>query len=411
MKVAVIGGAGHVGLPFSLVVGDSGHEVVVIDKNTEIIERFIKRGIYPYVEDGGKELLQKTTATFTWNNDEMKDCDVIAIMMGTPVDEQSNPRFDDILNVFKYNLMKYVMGKLIILRSTVAPGTTEMLKELIEKETKLVEGKDFHLVFCPERASQGHAIEESVKFPQLIGAFNDASFNKARDFFLGFVRNDIIQLTPKEAEFGKLMTNMYRYVNIALANEFYMIGRPERDVNIHKVTEAINRDYPRMDLPMPGPNVGGPCLFKDGKFLTQNIPYADLIQNAFLINEGMPQVIMNIIGEKFFKPNKVLILGAAFKAENEDTRNSLSFKLKKLCTAKGIEVVIWDHLVYPINAVDDFLSIDCIVVMTPHKGFNDLYETVLKKQCGGYVQVIDIWKLLEDSKTTENGVFELGEYQ
>jgi UDP-N-acetyl-D-mannosaminuronic acid dehydrogenase len=209
-------------------------------------------------------------------------------MLGTPVDHENNPRLDDLFDFIDNTLTPFMKhGQLIILRSTVSPGTTELVRDRIELKTKFMEGVDFHLVFCPERVVQTRSVEETGKLPQLVGAFNLASYNKAVDFNASYNKSEQFFLTPREAELGKLMTNMYRYVTFALANEFWMIGE-KQGVNVDKITKAINFNYPRMDLPLPGPNVGGPCLFKDGRFLLSDIPFGDLIQTGFLINEGMP---------------------------------------------------------------------------------------------------------------------------
>jgi len=415
MKVAVIGAGGHVGLPFSLVVDAAGHDVIGIDANSEIITQLGKKH-YPYVEVGGQELLTTSKVDFMDYRavDKYKllmKQKVIAIMLGTPIDAENNPRLDAIMDFVEKKLIPNLDGQLIILRSTVSPGTTELIRNTIQRSTGKREGVDFYLVFCPERVAQGVAIAESRKFPQLVGAFSQESFNKAKEFFDTFIENDCIFLTPEEAELGKLMTNMYRYVTIALANEFYMIGQEYRNVDVHKITKAINLDYPRMNLPLPGPNVGGPCLFKDGKFLTQNIHYADLIQTSFLINEGMPQFIMNILKERYIEPHTLMILGMTFKGDNDDTRNSLSFKLRKLCHAKGIKTVEVDPYLHAVTMVEDWLRIDAVVVMTPHTGFQEFYNDTIKKRCGSHVLVIDIWKYLDDSKKTTNGIFELGMHQ
>lgn len=415
MKVAVIGAGGHVGLPFSLVVDAAGHDVIGIDANSEIITQLGKKH-YPYVEVGGQELLTTSKVDFMDYRavDKYKllmKQKVIAIMLGTPIDAENNPRLDAIMDFVEKKLIPNLDGQLIILRSTVSPGTTELIRNTIQRSTGKREGVDFYLVFCPERVAQGVAIAESRKFPQLVGAFSQESFNKAKEFFDTFIENDCIFLTPEEAELGKLMTNMYRYVTIALANEFYMIGQEYRNVDVHKITKAINLDYPRMNLPLPGPNVGGPCLFKDGKFLTQNIPYADLIQTSFLINEGMPQFIMNILKERYIEPHTLMILGMTFKGDNDDTRNSLSFKLRKLCRAKGIKTVEVDPYLHDIMYVEDWFRIDAVVVMTPHTGFQEFYDNTIKKRCGSHALVIDIWKYLDDSKKTTNGIFELGMHQ
>jgi UDP-N-acetyl-D-mannosaminuronic acid dehydrogenase len=417
MKVAIIGAAGHVGLPFSLVVANSGHDVIGIDLNPSMCDK-LNSGVIPFIEEGADKLLAKIqdpenrycSLSFTHKPQAMADRDVIAIMIGSPMDSEGNPRLDGIMSFVEHELCEYVQkGALIILRSTVSPGITELVKTKIQTIKKWTESVDFHLVFAPERVSQGHGIEESIKFPQLIGAFSQLSYDKAAAFFSSLGVTKTFFLTPKEAEFGKLMTNMYRYVNFALANEFYMIA-DKHDVNISKVIEAVNLDYPRVDIPKPGPNVGGPCLFKDGKFLTNDIPYADLIQNAFLINEGMPQFVFNQITGLVYKPRTILILGMTFKAENDDTRNSLSYKFKKICHINGVNTICVDpYLGYNDMSTIDWFDIDAVVVMTPHKSFINDFEKVIKKKCGAYTIISDIWKLFPDSQKSKNGIYELGE--
>lgn len=414
-KVSVIGAGGHVGFPLSLVLADSGYNVTGIDIS-ESRCLHLNNGYVPYKEDGAQELLRKCldnkSVFFTSQSNAMKESDVIAIMIGTPVDGEGNPRVDDILSFVEFELCEHLEygNKLIVLRSTVAPGTTELIKNLIEKNTGLVEGRDFYLVFAPERVAQGVGITESRKFPQMVGAFSDQSFEKAKEFFGAFVP-ECIQLEPREAEFGKLMTNMYRYVTFALANEFYMIGA-EQNVDIHKVIAAANKGYPRMSLPSPGPNVGGPCLFKDGKFLLETVQYDELIRNSFTINEGMPQFLFNMIMKEnegrpdHNKIEKIGILGATFKADCDDIRNSLSFKFAKICKRNGIAYDMFDpyviHVdnVWPTDQVGDY---DAFIVMTPHTQFKKFYEDHISKTKD--VLIVDAWKFLDASKNTKHGIF------
>ena len=153
---------------------------------------------------------------------------------------ENNPRLDDLFNFVDYTLIPFMKkGTLVMLRSTVAPGTTEALRDRIQDKTGWIEGQDFHLVFCPERVLQTKSIEETETLPQLVGAFSEISFHVAKVFNRTYNESDQIHLTPREAEIGKLMTNMYRYVTFALANEFWII-REKQGVNIEKVTKAIN---------------------------------------------------------------------------------------------------------------------------------------------------------------------------
>src|SRR6185503_15247217 len=350
MKVAVIGAAGHVGLPFAIVCSLSrAHQVIGYDINEPAINS-IKEGKIPFIEENGeiylKECFNLHTLQFTSNFEDVRafSPNAIAIMIGTPVDEEGNPNLTGIIKVID-QLTSYLethLGTLVLLRSTVSPGTTKLLKDRIEKATRLVEGKDYYLVFAPERVVQGRSINEAMEHPQLVGVFGDVSFDKAVEFFRGIT--SCIKLTPEEAEFGKLITNMYRYVTFALANEFYMIGQ-KKGIDVEKVIKASNNHYSRMALPLPGANVGGPCLYKDGKFLLDDVPYVDMIRASFEINEGMPDYIYNLIKTQDKSVNNILVLGAAFKANNDDTRNSLAFKFRKVCIKHGVNVQLYDPLV------------------------------------------------------------------
>jgi UDP-N-acetyl-D-mannosaminuronic acid dehydrogenase len=415
MKVTVIGAGGHVGLPFSLVVADAGHKVVGVDLNEELV-LFLNDGNVPYIEHGAAELLAKHLETenifFTTNPSFIKESDVVAIMLGTPVDEENNPRLDDLFDFVDNTLIPFMKkDTLVLLRSTVSPGTTEILRDRIEEKTKWKEGMDFYLAFVPERVLQTKGIEETANLPALVGVCSVMSFYKARDFLQTFINAEILRLTAREAEIAKLMTNMYRYVTFALANEFWMIGE-KQGVDMYSVIKAANLGYERNAIPLPGPNVGGPCLFKDGRFLLSDIPFADLIQTSFHINEGMPDYIFNRIKDMNPKIKTVLILGAAFKKDCDDTRNSLSFKMKKVCKKNGAAAYMWDPYVrtsdQDIKRFDTATEYDAVIVMTPHSGMDaswPLYK--FRKDC----IVADIWKMYPESKLSNSGIYKVGDIQ
>jgi UDP-N-acetyl-D-mannosaminuronic acid dehydrogenase len=252
---------------------------------------------------------------------------------------------------------------------------------------------------------QGKSIIETTKLPQIVGAFNDFSFKAAKDFFKSFITNEIFHLTPKEAEIGKLMTNMYRYVTFAFANEFWMIGE-KHGVNIDKVIDACNYDYPRMDVPHPGPNVGGPCLFKDGKFLLSDIPFGDLINTSFHINEGMPDYLFNRIKDLRPDIETVLILGATFKKDCDDTRNSLSFKMRKVCKKHGVSSYVWDPFVMVDELMPGPSEYDAVIVMTPHSRTNLVWSIKeFRKDC----VIADVWKMFPESELSNTGIYKVGD--
>jgi UDP-N-acetyl-D-mannosaminuronic acid dehydrogenase len=206
------------------------------------------------------------------------------------------------------------------------------------------------------------------------------------------------------------MTNMYRYVTFAFANEMWMIGE-KHGVNIDKVIDACNFDYPRMDVPHPGPNVGGPCLFKDGRFLLSDIPFGDLIQTSFLINEGMPEYVFNRIKEMNPFVEKVLILGATFKKGCDDTRNSLSFKMRKVCKKNGVDCWLADpYYIEDYVSFPDESEFDAVIVMTPHDEFIDAKEMAYSVSLFNNDCVIaDIWKMFPESQLSNTGIYKVGD--
>jgi UDP-N-acetyl-D-mannosaminuronic acid dehydrogenase len=390
-RVSLVGACGHIGLPLALVVADAGYEVVGIDRNAEAI-RVVRGGKIPYVEHGAQELLDKLLPTgrirFEPHSDSIRSADVVVIIIGTPIDDNLNPRIDPLLNLLREIKDMLHRGQLIVLRSTVSPGTTELFKAELEESTGLVEGRDISVVFAPERVLQTKAVQEIATLPQLIGAFNDVGFERASAFFRRFIRNRLIRLTPLGAELGKLITNMARYVSFAMANEFYLIA-DSFGADAHEIIAACNLDYARLDVPRPGPNVGGPCLYKDGYYLLSRIPFPTLVSTAFKINESMPMVIVRKVFERH-NARRVGVLGLTFKADCDDTRNSLSYKLRKLLRNQRCEVVDVDPYVPGCEDLGRLKGVDTLILMTPHKEFA-LREKILQAVGNPDCLVVDLW--------------------
>jgi UDP-N-acetyl-D-mannosaminuronic acid dehydrogenase len=405
-KVAVIGAAGHVGLPLALVLADHGNDVVGIDINEGAVKE-LNEGQMPFYEEGADTLLKKCliSGNFRMTTDlsRVQRADVIIIILGTPVDENFNPILSGLVRLID-NLCPFLRaGQQIILRSTVSPGTTDRVKKTIQKKTGMVEGEDFNLIYAPERVLQGKAISEIKDLPHVIGAYSQESFEKIGGFFGTFSEATRHHMKPVEAEIGKLITNMTRYVNFALANEFHMIA-DLHDANINKIIDACNDDYPRLHLPGPGPNVGGPCLFKDGWFLIEKVPFNDLIVTSFRINEGMPAQIVAKL-EKDERIESVAILGMAFKANSDDTRNSVSFKLKKQLEFRGYDVRCVDPHVPGYEDWSALKGVDALVLMTPHKEFADLAD-IMRRTENPEALIVDIWGFWEEMRyRSNNGYF------
>lgn len=404
--VAVVGAAGHVGFGLTLSMADAGHQVYGIDINRKAVEE-ISAGHVPFVEEGAQEVLARVLQTgrlkMTTDLDVIRDCEVIILVLGTPIDENLNPILEPLMRLCEQVAPHMHRRQLLILRSTVSPGSTENIRRAIEKYTGMMVGEDIYLVFAPERVVQGKSLIETRTLPQLIGAFESCSYERAEQFFRTFIHNKCIRLTPVEAELAKLMCNMARYVSFALANEFCLIA-DEYQGNIHRIMDACSYDYPRFKLPTPGANVSGPCLFKDGFFLVEQFPFTDLILTSFKINESMPvQIVRKIRARAGIR--KVGILGMTFKSGSDDTRYSLSFKLKKLLLGSGHLVVCVDPWIPDMSDMSVLRGCDCVILMTPHSQFGDL-TVLIDRVDNDDCLFVDIWGFWPEMRgRSENGYF------
>jgi UDP-N-acetyl-D-mannosaminuronic acid dehydrogenase len=251
-------------------------------------------------------------------------------------------------------------------------------------------GKDFYLAFCPERIAEGKAFEELESLPEIVGGVDAESGKKAAELWKSIGKEAYVT-TSINAELLKLFTNMYRYINFAIANEFMVIAE-NWGANIYEIVELSNRNYPRGGPKKPG-FAAGPCLFKDGFFLTSNIPFPDLISTAWTINERLPAyLIEKAKALKETKGAKCAILGMAFKADNDDDRASLSYKLKKVFRRELADV--HTHDVYQ-NGPDFWPVVknaDFLVIATAHKEYKKPLDEYRKHMKKGAV-VIDVWNV------------------
>jgi UDP-N-acetyl-D-mannosaminuronic acid dehydrogenase len=269
-----------------------------------------------------------------------------------------------------------------VLRSTVYPGTTAFVAQHLAARSKAVD-----LAFCPERIAEGHALEELHTLPQIIGADTQAAGDRAEALFR-VLATQTIRTSTKEAELAKLFTNTWRYMRFAVANQFFMIAH-EAGVDYTNVLNAIRHDYPRAaDLPGPG-FAAGPCLFKDtmqlAAFTSDHFPMG---QSAMQVNEGLPAYIVSALERRYggLDGRRIGILGMAFKAESDDPRASLSYKLRKLLHWAGARVLCTDPYVpddrlVPLKTV--LAESDILVLGVPHRAYRGL-------AVGGR-DVVDIW--------------------
>lgn len=388
-KVSIIGGCGHVGLPLGVKFALSGAKVDLIDINEEAISK-VNSGSFPFKEEGGDAQLKtalKSGLIATSNASACSDSDVVVFVTGTPVDEHLNPKLSEVVKIFDSYLGSIKEGALIIMRSTLFPGTMEYLHQKISRLDKKL-----GLAFCPERVAQGYALDEIDSLPQIVSAFDDASFESAKELF-SKIAPSIIKLTPSEAEVSKLMANSWRYLEFAIANQFYEIAE-RKGLDFYRIYKAIRHDYPRADgYKSPG-FAAGPCLFKD------TMQLASFFDNQFymghaamLVNEGLAGTAVEKAEEKLggsLWDKTVGILGMTFKANNDDIRESLSFKVKKGLEFKGAKVIFHDPYLEDSETLEDVLSnSDLLIAGTLHKEYRELTFTK---------PLVDVWGAFDSSE-------------
>lgn len=408
--VTVIG-IGRVGLPLALVLADKGFLVYGIGRTPQKME-MLKKGKMPFMEKGASRLLGKyVNKTFLPTTDYrvVKESDYIILTLGTPVDENMNPVLDQINTALAASKKYLRPQQTLILRSTVSPGTTEYVKSWINDIKDLEVGKNFYLAFCPERIAEGRAVEEIKTIPQIIGGVDKKSSKKAVDFFRSFGVECLVS-DAISAELAKLFTNMYRYINFAIANEFMVIaGNYHRD--IYEIVNLVNKNYKRGGLSVPG-LTGGPCLFKDGFFLISDFPFTDLISTSWKINESMPLYLVKKVRERMkLDGKKAVILGLAFKAEIDDPRESLSFKIRKALLRERAEVVLHDpyvkdyvHQKIETDVYKALKGADLIFIAVNHKFYRQLDVDKIKKIAKKRCIICDIWNIFK----TDHIVFTAG---
>ena len=396
-SVAVIG-LGRVGLPFALFLAHRGCTVHGIDSNAAVLEA-LRAGRMPFREEGGQEALSAHLGQRFLPGgalDALRQVETIVITLGTPVDDFNNPVFLPVENLLRAALPHLHAGQLLVLRSTVAPGATEHLGRLIERNTSFRIGRDLFLAFCPERIAEGKSFSELPEVPQIVGGVDAASGERAAQFFR-LVTPTILTVDARSAELSKLFCNMYRYIDFAVSNEFMMIAA-QHGRDIYPILEAVNTGYKRGGLKAPG-LTGGPCLYKDGFFLTGKIPYNELIASAWKIHETVPAYLVEQVRAlKSIDGGKAAILGLAFKKNIDDTRNSLAYKLRKILLTEGAEVRVHDPLI-PSEPLEDVLrDADFVFFAMNHDAYGEVTADFLRQRVRSDAIVCDIWNLLGTGK-------------
>jgi UDP-N-acetyl-D-mannosaminuronic acid dehydrogenase len=388
MDIVIIGGAGHVGLPLGLAFADKGKNVLLYDINEPVIAD-IRAGKMPFIEYDAEPILKRVigkTLTLSSDPKDIAKAKYVIIAIGTPVDEYLNPKLRsllDLINKLRPNLRP---EQTIVVRSTVYPRTNAKVLETLQSD-----GKQWKVAYAPERIAQGYAVRELKELPQLVAGMTPEAQRSAIELF-ETIAPKVIPVTIEEAELAKLFSNAWRYIQFAVANQFYMMSE-DLGVDYNAVRKAMVEGYGR-NAGLPGAGfAAGPCLLKDTMQLAafSHTNSFALGQAAMHVNEGLPAFLVEQLRRKYdLRKTRVGILGMAFKADIDDTRDALSYKLGKILRFHGATVRYSDEFAKDptfISKEELLATCDVVIVGVPHTAYKTLRIPKL-------LEIVDPWNVI-----------------
>ena len=383
--ISIVGGTGHVGLPLGLALAEQNFHVQLIDINKENVVK-VNKGIMPFLEDGAEKILKKNIKKnniFSSDRIELiKRSKYIIVCIGTPVNKHLEPETKNFLNFFK-TLNKIInKNHIIIIRSSVYPGICNKIYKIL---------KNKNIAYCPERIVQGKSLKELPKLPQIVSGYTDLSVLHSKKIFRK-ISKKILVTNILDAELIKLFSNAYRYINFSITNQFYQICE-KLNIDYKKLRELMIDGYSRnKDLALPG-FTAGPCLLKDTMQLSSFLKGKfQLGYEAMKINEGLPIFLIKKLEERLSIKNKNIgILGMSFKSETDDTRDSLSIKLRNYLRKRKLKYFCSDPYYKDDEIINSKLLIkksDIIIVATPHLEYKNLRLPKNKV-------LVDVWGIVK----------------
>jgi UDP-N-acetyl-D-mannosaminuronic acid dehydrogenase len=373
--VSVIG-LGRVGLPLALSFADRGLRVIGID-NDPVRLGALREGRMPFEETGAQELLTRVTAesgrlTLSERVVDAAQARHIVITLGTPSFSHIEIDMRDIRSALDDLLGVLTPGHCLILRSTIAPGTTEFVAGYLAKHRGFAIGEEVFVAHAPERIAAGRFLEEIDTLPCIVGGVGARSGEVAGELF-GAFDAPIVQTTPVQAELAKIWTNILRYATFALPN-LLMMDCERYGANVFDVIELINRDYPRGGIAQPG-LTAGTCLRKDFTFSEERSAAPGMLLAVSRVNESVPLFLLEGAKRRLgsLADRKVAVLGLAFKADTDDERDSLAHKLIRLLERELADVVAHDPRVSTptVSLAEAVEGADVVVMATNHSDFRD----------------------------------------
>ncbi len=401
-SVSVIG-LGRVGLPLALSFADRGLRVIGVDHDRALLDS-LRSGRMPWEEAGTQELLDRVVPTgrleLAERAADAAHADDIVITIGTPSFSHLESDLTGVRAVIDDLLPLLRPGHGLILRSTIAPGTTEFVAGYIEKQRGLRSGVDVFVAHAPERIAAGRFLEEISTLPCIIGGVGEASTEHAAATFSVFGA-PIVRTTPVQAELAKIWTNILRYTNFALPN-LLMMDCERYDANVFDVIDLINHDYPRGGIAMPG-LTAGTCLRKDFVFSEERSNAPGMLLAVSRVNEAVPLFLVEGIKRRVgdLSSRKVAVLGLTFKRDTDDERDSLSPKLIRLLERELADVAVSDpHARTPTQPLADAVrGAEVVIIATNHSEFTgpDALRAISASAAEDCL-VVDPWNALGTSQ-------------
>jgi UDP-N-acetyl-D-mannosaminuronic acid dehydrogenase len=395
LDVVVVGGCGHVGLPLAVALASRGSRVGIYDIDGDAVDR-VNKGEVLFREDGLEELLHPALRdgmlSASTEPATISRASMVIVVVGTPVDEHLNPNPHEVARTIEGVIEHYRDGQLVVLASTVYPGVTRDVERLFARH-----GLEVDVACCPERIAEGRAMTELFALPQIVSGRTPEALARAAQLFSSLT-SQIVELSPEEAELAKLFTNAWRYLRFAAANQFYVMAN-DHGLDFERIRQALVHDYPRAaDLPGAG-FAAGPCLLKDTMQLAAFADNSFLLgHSAMLANEGLPLYLVTRLESRLDLAESVVgLLGMAYKGDSDDTRSSLSYKLKRILEFRAAEVLCSDPHVTTdpqLRPLEETVArSDILVIAAPHESYRDLRRLAPDKE------IVDIWNLLGEGTT------------
>jgi UDP-N-acetyl-D-glucosamine dehydrogenase len=399
-KIGILG-LGYVGLPLAAAFGAAGFHIIGIDPDLRKVDN-LKKG-KSYIQDVADEqiesLLKLGKLFATTDFSALRDCDAVSICVPTPLKKTGDPDMSFILSATE-ELAKYIHpGMIIVLESTTYPGTTrEVLLPKLGKERGLVVGKDFFLAFSPERVDPGREDWNTLNTPKVIGGITEECSEVAAIWYSQALKTVVPVSSAETAELSKLLENTFRMINIALVNELAIMCE-RLGVDVWEVIDAAaSKPFGFMKF-TPGPGLGGHCIPIDPLYLSWKMKAfqynARFIELAADINTNMPRYVVSRVVDAFndrgkaLKGSKCLVLGAAYKPDIDDIRESPALDVIGLLQKKGAQVEYHDPFIPRLRTHDDLemqsvpdlmeavRRSDCVVIITNHSEYD--YQAILKE--------------------------------